>query len=91
MKSIVMAAWLSTVAIGNAFVSIMAQIEAPSRAIDFFLFASLMILASSVFAFLLQFYTYRVPDDEELNGRADSDGTMPQLSVTEDNDTAEEY
>ncbi|PSN44089.1 Peptide transporter family 1 [Blattella germanica] len=76
MKSVLQAAWLLTVAIGNLVVVIVAEAKIfDSQAYEFFLFAGLMVVDMGIFAFMAMKYKYveqpKEGDDEE-NMKTDS-------------------
>jgi len=92
MKSIVMAAWLSTVAIGNLFVAAVGSIKLPSRAYEFFLFGAAMLVCSAIFGLLIQFYIYQTPADNAAKAiptepEAEQQDGNNDTSVVEDGET----
>jgi len=56
MKSLVMAGWLVTVAIGNALVAVVALIKLPNYVLNFCLYAALMALFMILFLFVNKGY-----------------------------------
>jgi len=69
LKSIVMSGWLFTTAVGNGFVAILALVKIGHRALEFFLYAALMILFTMIFYILVRGYqlvnTGATPSEEE--------------------------
>ncbi|XP_049919077.1 solute carrier family 15 member 1-like [Epinephelus moara] len=66
MKSVLQAGWLFTAAVGNIIVLIVAEAATlPDQWAEYILFASLLLLACSIFAFMAYFYTYIDPTQEE--------------------------
>jgi len=58
MKSLLMASWLLTVAVGNLFVVIVAKINYFDQWLEFLFFAGMMLLAMILFIVISQFYKY---------------------------------
>ncbi|XP_063979050.1 peptide transporter family 1-like isoform X3 [Diachasmimorpha longicaudata] len=66
MKSLLQAAWLMTVAFGNLIVVIIAEAKIFDRqALEFFLFAALMLVDISIFAVMAKFYKYKTYNDHQ--------------------------
>lgn len=75
MKSVIQALWLLTTAFGNLIVIIVGEIKLGTQAVEFFVFAGLMIVATCVFMILAKRYKYVEPQETEdaghsLNGSA---------------------
>ena len=67
MKSVVQAAWLSTVSAGNLIVVIIAQLKFfDKQSLEFFLFSGLMFIDMIVFMFLVKRYKYTNSENESL-------------------------
>ncbi|XP_015121524.1 peptide transporter family 1 isoform X2 [Diachasma alloeum] len=74
MKSLLQAAWLMTVAFGNLIVVIIAEAKIFDRqALEFFLFAGLMVLDMLIFAIMANSYKYRSYNDDENSGQSDDE------------------
>lgn len=59
MKSLVMAGWLMTTAIGNAIVAGIAEVHIfPEQSIEFFFYAGLMMLFVGIFVIITRNYQY---------------------------------
>lgn len=72
MKSILMSGWLSTVAVGNLIVSLVAQLKFGDMAMEFFFFAALMAFFTAVFLLIIQYYTYREDSKKTDSATQDS-------------------
>lgn len=76
LKSIVMSGWLFTTAVGNGLVALLALIEIGNRALEFFLYATLMILFTMIFYLIVKGYQVidrsNENDDPLKTERADS-------------------
>lgn len=76
MKSVIQAAWLLTVAVGNLIVLIIAEARLfEKQSHELFLFATLMGVDMVVFAILAYFYKYvkiKTPSEEELEEKSPS-------------------
>lgn len=75
LKSVVMSAWFVTVAIGNMLVSAIALIPINDRAMEFFLYAALMLFFVVIFYILVHDYKYR---EQELDLEANEDDDEDQ-------------
>lgn len=56
LKSIVMSGWLFTTAVGNGFVALLALVKIGHRALEFFLYAALMVLFTMIFYLIVRGY-----------------------------------
>lgn len=66
LKSIVMASWFVAVALGNVFVSLISLIPINHRAMEFFLYATIMIMFVVIFFIIVHDFKYReINNDEE--------------------------
>lgn len=78
MKSVLQACWLLTVAFGNIFVVIIAELKFfKSQASEFFLFFGLMAVDVVIFIVLAMRYVYRPKSTVE-----DGDGQQPTNDLT---------
>jgi len=72
MKSVVMAGWLLTTAVGNLIVAAIAEFELfPEQWVEFFFFAELMVVFIIIFVGFT--FNYRYAEDELAAEAADSD------------------
>lgn len=75
LKSIVMSGWLFTTAVGNGIVALLALIKIGNRALEFFLYAALMILFTLIFYLLVRNYKMvaqpKSEEDEKAKDRLD--------------------
>lgn len=84
MKSVLQAAWLLTVAVGNLIVVIIAEAKFFNRqSLEFFLFAGLMFVDMIIFAVLASRYTYV---DEIQESESDQDGDNTSNNAGKDNE-----
>ncbi|XP_041374946.1 solute carrier family 15 member 2-like isoform X2 [Gigantopelta aegis] len=87
LKSVVQAAWLTTTAVGDLIVVIVAESEfLPSQSAEFFLFAVLMLVDTIIFAFLAKFsYEYITPrvtsSDNDMNNLVASDSLNEETQL----------
>jgi solute carrier family 15 oligopeptide transporter 1 len=69
MKSVVMAGWLLTTAIGNVIVAVVAEVEIfGDQAVEFFFYAGLMAAFLVVFLFFVRTYSYVEDTKREADG-----------------------
>jgi uncharacterized membrane protein len=73
MKAILMSGWLSTVAVGNLVVTLVAQFKFGNKAMEFFFFAALMAFFTAIFVLIIQYYVYR-EDLKKTDGLSAGDG-----------------
>lgn len=73
LKAIIMAAWYAAVAIGNIFVSLVSLFPIRHRAMEFFLYAAIMILFIEIFYLLTRNFKYRKVKSEEENNNQEKD------------------
>jgi len=80
MKSVIMAIWLLTISIGNAFVALTANAKIMNQAFEFFFYAILMILFLFLFIFLVKNYKY-----VDVHGKKEVDDELQieQQTLTE--------
>ncbi|XP_064598279.1 solute carrier family 15 member 2-like isoform X2 [Liolophura sinensis] len=77
MKSVLQAAWLMTVAVGNLIVLIIAEVQLiPNQSAEFFLFAALMGLDVIIFAVMAIFYKYTNHVDPSTMEFSDTTGLV---------------
>jgi len=88
MKSILQAAWLLTVAIGNVVVIIVAETGgAMSQVAEFFLFSGLMYVTDVIFIIMALFYEYITPREiaeDEVKSRSNSKSSKSSQSADGD-------
>ena len=58
MKSILTAAWLLTISIGNVIDIVIINVQIEDKAIEFFLFATLMMVVTVIFGIQAKYYQY---------------------------------
>ena len=73
MKSVVQAAWLLTIALGQIIVIVVAETKMFSeQSSEFFMFAGLMLVDTMVFIFLAwRFISRRLEDDHDNNEKCE--------------------
>lgn len=78
LKSIVMASWFVAVAIGNILVSLISLIPINHRAMEFFLYATIMIMFVVIFYIIVYDFKYKEinNNEEEGDGEDDDDDNM---------------
>lgn len=88
MKSVLQAAWLLTVAVGNLIVVIIAEAKFFNRqSLEFFLFAGLMFVDMIIFAVLASRYTYVDEIQEcESDHKSEQDGDNTSNNAGKDNE-----
>jgi dipeptide/tripeptide permease len=74
MKSILQAAWLLTVAIGNLIVFVVAESQIISNQFyEYLFFAGLMAITTVIFGLIAYFYKYVEDDDSSLNKHGETE------------------
>ncbi|CAH1788218.1 unnamed protein product [Owenia fusiformis] len=83
MKSVLMSNWLLTTAFGNLIVLVIAEAQFfESQTAEFFMFATLMLVVTVIFAVMTCFYTYVTPPVTEVQQLDDL--SSPDKSDTSD-------
>jgi len=74
MKSVIMSIWLSTTALGNAFVAVFAEFSTFNLAVEFFFYAGLMLVFSLFF--IVVTWNYRYVTDSNDDNHCDCAGII---------------